>query len=77
MDKKESIGTIEWLLKTRKYTETERNQLIDMVNEKWSTVYDKTRRKFQKECTDGMYGLIIRRWYEDIIKESEEKNYAM
>ncbi|QCQ57663.1 hypothetical protein ACHELOUS_66 [Vibrio phage Achelous] len=77
MDREESVGTIEWLLKTRKYTEQERNQIIDATNKTWGTVYDKTDRKFEKEETYGQYGLILRRWYENVVPVCEEKSYAM
>lgn len=77
MGKKESIGTIEWLLKTRKYTEKERNQIIDLTNKQWNTTYNKTDKKFEKQESYGQYGIILRRWYEVIIRKCEEKNYAM
>lgn len=77
MDRKQSIGMIEHLLKTRTYTEQERNHIIDMTNKQWNTVYNKTDRKFQRCGSDSMYGLTLRRWYEDIIRGVEEKNYVV
>lgn len=77
MDKKESVGTLEYLLRARKYTEKERDQIIDLCEKQHGTIYDKTRGKFQRRCTYSQYGITLRSWYEDIIKKCEEKNYAV
>lgn len=77
MEKKESVGRIEQLLRTRKYTDKERDHLIDITNKQWGTVYNKTEKKFEKERTYGEYGLIIQRWYENIVRRCEEVNYVV
>lgn len=77
MDKKETVGILENLLKSRKYTEKEQNQIIDLCNKQHNTIYDKTEKKFKRECTDGQYGLILRRWTENILSNLEVQEYVV
>lgn len=77
MEKKDSIGFVEQLLRNRKFTPKERNHLIDITNKQWGVVYNKTTRKFENERTYSEYGLIIRRWYENVVRVCEERNYVM
>ncbi|QQO38468.1 hypothetical protein VPG01_110 [Vibrio phage VPG01] len=77
MDKQTSIGIIEWLLKTRKYTEKERNQIIDSTNNQWNTIYDKTERKFKHRVfTCPLIGAAFNNFYV-VVPDHEEENYAM
>ncbi|BBL19277.1 hypothetical protein KIT04_108 [Vibrio phage KIT04] len=77
MDKIESIARAENLLKSRKYTEFERNRIIDLTNERWGTVFDKSRGKFQEEFTIHQFGIILSRSYNDVVNRSEEEQYAV
>lgn len=77
MDKDTSIGTIEWLLKHRNYTENERNHIIDLTNKKWNTIYDKTERKFKSQTIFHQFGIILHKAYHVVIPDHEEENYAM
>lgn len=77
MDKKESVGRAEHLLRTRTYSEYERNRIIDITNKQWGTIFCKSTGKFQNQCTYGQYGLTLRRWYEDVITKQEEDKYVV
>ncbi|QKN85713.1 hypothetical protein KNV09_gp069 [Vibrio phage Athena] len=78
MDREESVGTIEWLLKTRKYTEQERNHIIDLANKTWGAIYDKTERKFKRRVfTCPLVGNTIYNKFYAVVPDHEEENYAM
>ncbi|AUG85079.1 hypothetical protein FDJ19_gp072 [Vibrio phage Ceto] len=77
MGKEESIGTIEWLLKTRKYTEQERDHIITMACKNWGLLYDKASKKFKYEFHIHQFGLTLHKAFYDLIPENEEENYAM
>jgi hypothetical protein len=74
---KEDIGKIEWLLKTRTYTEKERNSIIDLVTRKSNIIYDKEEKKFMYEVLIHKFGLNINSWLEEVVPSDEEKEYAM
>lgn len=77
MDKEESIGKVEHLLRTRKYTEFERNRLVDLTNEKWGTIFDKSRGKFQQASHIHQYGITLYKRYYDVIPENEEDDHVV
>ncbi|QIG60689.1 hypothetical protein VPT02_113 [Vibrio phage VPT02] len=77
MDKVESIARVENLLKSRKYSEKERNHIIDLTNKRWGTIFDKSRNKFQEEFTIHQFGIILSRNYYDVVNRSEREQYAM
>ncbi len=77
MGKEESVGTIEWLLKHRTYTEKERDQIIAMACKKWHLFYDKATKKFKYEFHVHQFGITLHKSFYNLIPENEEENYAM
>lgn len=63
------IKSIEFKLNTLKYSDAERNRIIDLTNKEYNLIYDKTRKKFQNQLTISKYGIILHKSLSDVVKD--------
>lgn len=74
----DALGHIEWLLRTRTFTEAERDRILDLAMQgNDMIIYDKSERKFRKKVISWVYGVRMNSWWEDLFTQGERNEYAV
>ncbi len=74
----DQLGQIEWLLRTRKYTEAEKDKILYLAMHGTDQLkYDEIRCKFLKKVTTFRSGLQLNSWWEDLFTQGERNEFAM